>query len=49
MNSVIDFLVKDLLGQASILIAFIALIGLLLQKNLQGRWWKAPLKPCWGS
>ncbi len=32
MNSVIDFLVKDLLGQASILIAFIALIGLLLQK-----------------
>ncbi len=34
MNSVIDFLVKDLLGQASILIAFIALIGLLLQKKI---------------
>lgn len=38
MNSVINFLVKDLLGQASILIAFIALIGLVLQKNLPARW-----------
>ncbi len=37
MNSVIDFLVKDLLGQASILIAFIALIGLLLQKKSAGK------------
>lgn len=45
MNSVINFLVKDLLGQASILIAFIALIGLVLQKNRPGRSWKGPLKP----
>ena len=37
MNSVINFLVKDLLGQASILIAFIALIGLLLQKKSAGK------------
>ena len=36
MNSVIDFLVKDLLGQASILIAFIALIGLLLASAVTG-------------
>ncbi|WP_239952222.1 PTS sugar transporter subunit IIC [Pantoea sp. Z09] len=37
MNSVINFLVKDLLGQASILIAFIALIGLLLQRKSAGK------------
>ncbi len=37
MNSVINFLVKDLLGQASILIAFIALIGLVLQKKSAGK------------
>jgi len=37
MNSVINFLVKDLLGQASILIAFIALIGLLLQRKSVGK------------
>lgn len=27
MNSFIEFIVKDLLGQASILIAFIAMLG----------------------
>ncbi len=37
MNSVINFLVKDLLGQASILIAFIALIGLLQQRKSAGK------------
>ena len=37
MNSLIDFLVKDLLGQASILIAFIALVGLLLQRKSAGK------------
>ena len=36
MNSVIDFLVKDLLGQASFLIAVIALFGLLRQKKSGG-------------
>ncbi|PLR41730.1 PTS ascorbate transporter subunit IIC [Chimaeribacter californicus] len=37
MNSVIHFIVNDLLGQASILIAFIAMIGLLLQKKSFGK------------
>ncbi|WBG89325.1 PTS sugar transporter subunit IIC [Pantoea piersonii] len=37
MNSVFNFLVRDLLGQASILIAFIALIGLLLQRKSAGK------------
>ncbi len=33
MNSFVAFIVKDLLGQASILIAFIAMLGLILQKE----------------
>jgi PTS system ascorbate-specific IIC component len=37
MNSIIDFIVKDLLGQASILVAFIAMIGLLLQNKSAGK------------
>lgn len=37
MNSFINFLVKDLLGQASILIALIAMVGLLLQKKSAGK------------
>lgn len=37
MNSIITFLVKDLLGQASVLVAFIALIGLLLQRKSAGK------------
>ena len=37
MNSLIDFIVKDLLGQASILVAFIAMLGLLLQKKSIGK------------
>ncbi len=37
MNSIINFIVKDLLGQASILIAFIAMLGLLLQKKSKGK------------
>lgn len=34
MNSFVEFIVKDLLGQASILIAFIAMLGLILQKKI---------------
>lgn len=34
MNSFVAFIVKDLLGQASILIAFIAMLGLILQKEI---------------
>ncbi|GKW22620.1 PTS beta-glucoside transporter subunit IIBC [Pectobacterium carotovorum subsp. carotovorum] len=37
MNTVINFIVKDLLGQASILIALIAMIGLILQKKSVGK------------
>ena len=37
MNSFIEFIVKDLLGQASILIAFIAMLGLILQKKSPGK------------
>ncbi len=33
MNSFVAFIVKDLLGRASILIAFIAMLGLILQKK----------------
>ena len=37
MNSFVEFIVKDLLGQASILIAFIAMLGLILQKKSAGK------------
>jgi len=37
MNEIINFIVKDLLGQASILIAFIAMLGLILQKKSTGK------------
>lgn len=37
MNSFVEFIVKDLLGQASILIAFIAMLGLILQKKSPGK------------
>ncbi len=37
MNSFVAFIVKDLLGQASILIAFIAMLGLILQKKSPGK------------
>ncbi|WP_278184904.1 PTS transporter subunit IIC, partial [Klebsiella quasipneumoniae] len=37
MNSFIEFIVKDLRGQASILIAFIAMLGLILQKKSVGK------------
>lgn len=37
MNSFVEFIVKDLLGQASILIAFIAMLGLILQKKISGQ------------
>lgn len=37
MNSMINFIVKDLLGQASVLIALIAMLGLLLQKKSAGK------------
>lgn len=36
MNALFEFIVKDLLGQASILIAFIAMLGLILQKKPTG-------------
>ena len=36
MNALFEFIVKDLLGQASILIAFIAMLGLILQKKATG-------------
>ncbi|AIA71163.1 PTS sugar transporter subunit IIC [Pectobacterium atrosepticum] len=37
MNTIVNFIVKDLLGQASILIALIAMIGLILQKKSVGK------------
>ena len=37
MNSFVEFIVKDLLGQASILIAFIAMLGLILLKKSAGK------------
>lgn len=37
MNSILEFIVKDLLGQASILIASIAMLGLILQKKSKGK------------
>ena len=37
MNEIINFIVKDLLGQASILIAFIAMLGLILQRKSTGK------------
>lgn len=46
MNSFVEFIVKDLLGQASILIAFIAMLGLILQKNQRVKRRKGRLKRC---
>jgi PTS system ascorbate-specific IIC component len=46
MNSFIEFIVKDLLGQASILIAFIAMLGLILQKKSPGKIAEGHLKRC---
>ncbi len=46
MNSFVEFIVKDLLGQASILIAFIAMLGLILQKNQRAKRRREPLKRC---
>ncbi|CAK9886267.1 MAG: Ascorbate-specific PTS system EIIC component [Candidatus Erwinia impunctatus] len=37
MDAIIDFVVKDFLGQASILIALIAMLGLILQKKSPGK------------
>ncbi|MCL9776849.1 PTS sugar transporter subunit IIC [Vibrio methylphosphonaticus] len=37
MNTFFEFIVKDLLGQASILIACIAMLGLILQKKPTGK------------
>lgn len=37
MNALFEFIVKDILGQASILIAFIAMLGLILQKKSTGK------------
>jgi ascorbate PTS system EIIC component len=37
MNIFFEFIVKDVLGQASILIAFIAMLGLILQKKPKGK------------
>ncbi len=37
MNALFEFIVKDVLGQASILIAFIAMLGLILQKKPAGK------------
>ncbi len=46
MNSFVAFIVKDLLGQASILIAFIAMLGLILQKKSPAKPRKGHLKRC---
>ncbi|CAM6679373.1 Integral membrane protein [Klebsiella michiganensis] len=46
MNSFVEFIVKDLLGQASILIAFIAMLGLILQKKSAGKTAEGRLKRC---
>ncbi len=37
MNAIFEFIVKDVLGQASILIACIAMLGLILQKKPAGK------------
>ncbi|WP_209419661.1 PTS transporter subunit IIC [Vibrio mytili] len=37
MNAFFNFIIHDLLGQASILIAFIAMLGLILQKKSVGK------------
>ena len=37
MNAIFEFIVKDVLGQASILIASIAMLGLILQKKPTGK------------
>lgn len=46
MNSFVEFIVKDLLGQASILIAFIAMLGLILQKKSPEKPQRGRLKRC---
>lgn len=46
MNSFVEFIVKDLLGQASILIAFIAMLGLILQKKSAVKRQRGRLKRC---
>ncbi|CRL45447.1 PTS system ascorbate-specific transporter subunit IIC [Sodalis glossinidius str. 'morsitans'] len=47
MDAIIHFIVKDFLGQAAILIALIAMLGLILQKNPLARLSKVCLKPYW--
>ncbi|WGY47654.1 PTS sugar transporter subunit IIC [Vibrio sp. ABG19] len=48
MNALFEFIVKDLLGQASILIAFIAMIGLILQKKSYGKVFEGTFKTMLG-
>lgn len=48
MNTFIEFIVKDLLGQASILIALIAMIGLILQKKNYGKIFEGTFKTMLG-
>lgn len=48
MNAFFEFIVKDLLGQASILIAFIAMLGLILQKKGFGKIFEGTFKTMLG-
>lgn len=48
MSAFFEFIVKDLLGQASILIAFIAMIGLILQKKTYGKIFEGTFKTMLG-
>lgn len=45
MHAILDFIV-DILSQPAILVALIALIGLLVQKNQPQRLQQVPLKQC---
>lgn len=46
MNSFVEFIVKDLLGQASILIAFIAMLASFCKKNQRAKRRRGRLKRC---
>lgn len=48
MSAFFEFIVKDLLGQASILIALIAMIGLILQKKSYGKVFEGTFKTMLG-
>lgn len=48
MNAIIEFIVKDLLGQAAILVGIIAMLGLVLQKKSVGKVFEGSFKTLLG-